>query len=365
MVSLSIDVHTTKTPLSAERRAELMSNPAFGRIFTEHMLTIPYRRSSGWGSAELGPYRPIQLDPAASVLHYGQSVFEGFKAFRQIDDSIATFRPEANGLRFQASARRLAMPELPVEAFIDTADALIRHERSWVPSGRGRSLYIRPLLVATEPGLGVKPADDYLFILFGSPAGSYFRDGVQPVSVWICEDYSRAAPGGTGAIKCSGNYAASLIAQDQAVAHDCEQVVWLDAVSRRNVEEMGGMNIFFVYSGGTKSKLVTPRLTGSLLPGVTRDSLLRLGADLGYEVQEQTVTLEQWIADATSGEMTEAFACGTAAVITPIGAIKSTQTQVTMGGGGTGPVAQRLRDCLLDVQYGVSRDTHGWMHPVC
>jgi branched-chain amino acid aminotransferase len=350
--------------IPAEEREALLADPVFGRVFTEHMVKVRYVQESGWGPAKLEAYTPLQLDPAASVLHYGQAIFEGFKAFRQPDGGIATFRPDANARRFQTSARRLAMPEPPVDLFIEVADALIAHECDWVPSGRGRSLYVRPLLIATEPALGVRPSHEYLFLLFGSPAGSYFKGGVQPVTVWVCEDYVRAAPGGTGAAKTAGNYAASLPAQAQAAEEGCAQVVWLDAVTRRNVEEMGGMNIFFVYKEGNETTLVTPKLTGSLLPGITRDSLLVLGRELGYAVEERTVTIDEWIADANSGKMTEAFACGTAAVITPIGALKNPTGVYQIGDGSMGPVSSQLRDHLMDIQYGMIADHHGWMHRV-
>jgi branched-chain amino acid aminotransferase len=350
--------------LPAEQREAQLVDPAFGRVFTEHMISIKYAEPQGWLPGKLEAYAPLELSPAASVLHYGQAIFEGFKAFRQPDGGIATFRPEANAMRFQASARRLAMPELPVDIFVEAADLLISHERDWVPTGRGKSLYLRPVLIATEPALGVRPAKEYVFLILGSPAGSYFKGGVRPVTVWICKDYVRAAPGGTGAAKAAGNYAASLPAQAQAMAEGCDQVVWLDAVTRRNVEEMGGMNIFFVYEQAGKTTLVTPKLTGSLLPGVTRDSLLVLGRELGFDVEERTVTVDEWLADAASGKMTEAFACGTAAVITPIGALKDPNGTYPIRDASMGPVSARLRDHLMDIQYGVVADKHGWMHRV-
>lgn len=364
MAADPIEICTAANRVPVEQREALLKDPGFGRVFTEHMLTIQYREGSGWIKGRLEPYGPMQISPAASVLHYGQAIFEGFKAFRQPDGGIAAFRPHANAKRFQTSACRLAMPELPVELFVQAADVLISHERDWVPSGRGRSLYLRPLLIATEPALGVRPAHEYLFLLLGSPAGSYFKGGVQPVTVWICEDFVRAAPGGTGAAKAAGNYAASLPAQAQAMREGCDQVVWLDAVTRRNVEEMGGMNIFFVYEDAGKITLVTPRLTGSLLPGVTRDSLLVLGQELGYAVEERTVTIDEWLADASSGKMTEAFACGTAAVITPIGALKNPKGTTKIRDGSMGPVSTRLREHLMDIQYGVVTDSHSWMHRI-
>jgi branched-chain amino acid aminotransferase len=364
MAAHPIEICPVATRVTAEQRESLLVDPAFGHVFTEHMICVRYVEGQGWLKGKLEPYAPMQISPAASVLHYGQAIFEGFKAFEQPDGGIATFRPDANARRFQTSARRLAMPEVPVDLFIQAADLLIAHERAWVPSGRGRSLYLRPLLIATEPALGVRPANEYLFLLLGSPVGNYFKGGVHPVTVWICEDYVRAAPGGTGAAKTAGNYAASLPAQAQAAHEGCDQVVWLDAVTRRNVEEMGGMNIFFVYEETGKITLVTPKLTGSLLPGITRDSLLTLGKELSYAVEERTVTIDEWLTDAASGKMTEAFACGTAAVITPIGALKNPKGVCPINGGATGPVSMKLREHLMDIQYGVIADNHGWMHRV-
>lgn len=346
-------------------REKALSHLVFGRLFTEHMVVIPYRQETGWGTGILKPYGVLELDPAASVLHYGQAIFEGFKAFRQPDGGVAFFRPDANARRFRTSARRMAMPEMPEDLFIEAASLLVQHEREWVPGGEGESLYLRPLLVATEPALGVRPAREYLFVLFGSPAGSYFKAGIKPVSVWVSEDYVRAAVGGTGAVKCAGNYAASLLAQEQAWTKGCEQVVWLDAVERRNIEEMGGMNLFFVFREGDRTVLVTPQLTGTLLPGVTRDSLLRLAPDLGYATEERLVSLQEWKDSVKSGRLTEAFACGTAAVITPIGVLKDAQGELVIGGGETGPVAAHLRQTLLDIQRGRTADKHGWMHRVC
>jgi branched-chain amino acid aminotransferase len=358
------DVKSSKTPKSAsEREAILKGGLGFGRVFTEHMVTIRYA-AGGWQRGELVPYAPITLDPAASVLHYGQAIFEGFKAYRQPDGSIATFRPEANGKRFAASARRLAMPGLPVESFVAASDVLLRHEEAWVPSGAGESLYLRPLMIATEAALGVKPAREYLFLLFGSPSGDYFPQGVKPISLWLCTDYVRAAPGGTGEAKCAGNYAASLVAQQKAIDEGCVQVIWLDAVERKWIEEMGGMNLFFVYKTPTGHKLVTPQLTGTLLAGVTRDSLLKLALDLGYEVEERMVSVQDWEQGLKDGSLREVFACGTAAVITPVGEVKFDGGKWSINGGEFGPIARQLREQLLAIQYGTSPDEHGWMHRV-
>jgi branched-chain amino acid aminotransferase len=360
----SFELRPTAHPLTAAERASRMQHLSFGRVFTEHMIQINYTEAGGWGRGVLQPYGPLQLFPASSVLHYGQAIFEGFKAYRQPDGGIKTYRPESNARRFNGSARRLAMPELPVELFVEAADTLIRQDRAWVPSAIGESLYLRPLMIATETALGVRPSKEYEFILFGSPSGNYFPGGVKPVSVWISEEYARACPGGTGDAKCAGNYAASLIAQKQAQGEGCDQVVWLDAVHRQYIEEMGGMNIFFVYQEGDRTSLVTPELTGTLLEGVTRDGLLQLGHGLGYQVVERKITVEEWQADVRAGRMTEAFACGTAAVITPIGDVKSRRGNWSIRGGEIGPITMRLREMLLHVQHGLVPDRHAWMHTV-
>jgi branched-chain amino acid aminotransferase len=351
-------------PLSDAERAARMVNPAFGRIFTDHMVVIPYRDGK-WQQGELKAYGPLMLDPSASSLHYGQAIFEGYKAFAQPDGSIKTFRPEQNAERFNRSAARLAMPAIPVELFLEAGDALISQDRNWVPKNTGESLYMRPLMIATDPYLGVRPSEEYLFVLFASPAGAYFPKGVKPVTVWISEDFVRAAPGGTGEAKCAGNYAASLMAQSQAQEKGCDQVVWLDAVHREYIEEMGGMNLFFVYKDGEKVTVVTPELTGTLLPGITRRSLLEMAKDLGYATEERKLSVQQWRDDIASGRMTEVFACGTAAVITPVGVAKANGFEMTINNNENGAVTLALREALLGLQHGTAADTHGWMHTVC
>ena len=351
-------------PLSDAERAARMANPAFGRIFTDHMVVIPYRDGK-WQQGELKAYGPLMLDPSASSLHYGQAIFEGYKAFAQPDGSIKTFRPEQNAERFNRSAARLAMPAIPVELFLEAGDALIAQDRNWVPKNTGESLYMRPLMIATDPYLGVRPSEEYLFVLFASPAGAYFPKGVKPVTVWISEDFVRAAPGGTGEAKCAGNYAASLMAQSQAQEKGCDQVVWLDAVHREFIEEMGGMNLFFVYKDGEKITVVTPELTGTLLPGITRRSLLEMAKDLGYATEERKLSVQQWRDDIASGRMTEVFACGTAAVITPVGVAKANGFEMTINNNENGAVTLALREALLGLQHGTAADTHGWMHKVC
>jgi len=359
-MALSIQ-HSTQVT-SAERRAEILANPGFGNFFTDHMVKIDWTVDGGWGGGDVLRYGPLLLDPATSSLHYGQLIFEGLKAFHQPDGSIATFRPDANAERFARSARRLAMAELPAATFIDALQTLVSIDREWVPTGPDASLYLRPFMISTEIGLGVRPANAYSFLLIASPAGPYFPRGVQPVSVWLSTEFTRAAPGGTGEAKCAGNYAASLVAQAQAAAKGCDQVVWLDAHEHRYVEEMGGMNLYFVYGSGADARIVTPQLTGSLLAGITRDSLLTLANDLGLKSEEAMITTEDWRLGNRSGELTEVFACGTAAVITPVGQVKSAEHEWTVGDGGPGPVTMQLRKALLDIHTGATPDVHGWMH---
>ncbi len=349
---------------SATERAQQLEDPGFGRYFTDSMFVARYRVGEGWVDARLTPYGPLQMDPSAAALHYAQSIFEGLKAYAQPDGSVATFRPESNAARFARSAARLAMPQVPDQAFITAVDALVDADRDWVPTGPDQTLYIRPYMLAVEPFLGVRPAHEYLFIVIASPAGAYFPRGVHPVSVYLSEDYIRAAPGGTGDVKCAGNYAASLLAQEQAIAAGCDQVVWLDAVEKRYVEEMGGMNLFFVLGSGADAELVTPELTGTLLPGITRESLITVARELGHTVTERRFSVEEWRAGVADGTVTETFACGTAAVITPVGEVKARTGDFTVGDGEPGPLTMQLRAHLLDVQHGRVADTHGWLHRV-
>ena len=360
----AVEVRPNPHPVDAAERARKLGDPGFGRVYTDHMIVAEYVEPAGWGPTILQAYQPLTFDPACSVLHYGQAIFEGFKAYRQAGGGISTFRPADNAKRFAASAARLAMPAFPAERFVEAADALIRQDREWVPGGDGQSLYMRPLMIATEPFLGVRPSERYLFLIIACPAGQYFPKGLHPVTAWISDEYVRAAQGGTGAAKCAGNYAASLVAQRQAQGQGCEQVVWLDSSHRKYVEEMGGMNIFFVEQTGGRTTVVTPQLTGSLLAGITRESILRLARDAGFGAEERTVSVDEWESSAKSGKMTEAFACGTAAVITPIGALKSEKRSWAMGDGKSGAVTTKLREMLVDIQYGRAPDKYGWMHKV-
>ncbi|WP_080794011.1 branched-chain amino acid aminotransferase [Corynebacterium pacaense] len=366
MTSIEFTVTPTDNPTSPDRLKEILTEPKFGKFFTDHMVTIDWNEQQGWHNAQVAPYAPLQMDPATTVFHYGQAIFEGIKAYRHEDGSIRTFRPDANAERMQRSAARLAMPQLPTETFIKALELLVDIDRDWVPAAGGEaSLYLRPFMISSEVSLGVHPANEYKFIVIASPVAAYFSGGIKPVSVWLCEDYVRAAPGGTGAAKFAGNYAASLLAQQQAEEKGCDQVVWLDAIEHRYIEEMGGMNLGFIYrdgDNGDEITLVTPSLSGSLLPGITRDSLLQVAADLGYKVEERRISTSEWEEDARSGAMSEAFACGTAAVITPVGTVKSRHGDFTVNNNEAGEITMKLRETLTGIQHGTVPDTHHWLH---
>ena len=357
---LEFSTTMSPNPVPAQRRAEILADPGFGLSFADHMVTATWTPDEGWHDAGVRPYATLSLDPATAVLHYAQAIFEGLKAYRHDDGSIWAFRPEANGVRFCRSARRMALPELTVDAFIGALEALVRVDAAWVPSGGEKSLYLRPFMFASEVFLGVRPANEVTFCVIASPVGPYFASGVEPVKIWLSSDYTRAAPGGTGAAKCAGNYAASLIAQQEAFAHGCDQVCFLDAVERRWVEELGGMNLYFVHADGS---IVTPELTGTILEGVTRSSILDLGAELGQKVEERRVSIDEWREGVASGEITEVFACGTAAVITPLGRLTWDGGELAIG-ESAGPVTMSLRQTLLDLQYGRVEDTRGWLHRI-
>jgi branched-chain amino acid aminotransferase len=359
---LGFDMRVSEAPLTAGERERILAAPGFGEVFTDHMITIRWDDGRGWHDARLEPYGPFTLDPATSVFHYAQEIFEGLKAYRTGGGEIVAFRPQANAARFNRSAARMAMPQLPAELFLKSLELLVGQDRDWVPTAPEHSLYLRPFMIATQRGLGVnRPSGSYLFAVIASPAASYFRDGVHPVTVWLSEDYTRAAPGGTGEAKCGGNYAASFAGQQQATLQGCDQVVWLDALEHRLVEEMGGMNLFFVYGSGPHARLVTPALTGTLLPGVTRDTLLKLGPDLGIPAEEAAISVAEWQSGCESGELTEVFACGTAAVITPVGRVKGPSGEWAVGDGNPGPVTMRLREELLGIQYGQRPDPYDWV----
>lgn len=355
--TLQFSVTPNSNPLPEVDRLSAFGDLGFGTIFTDHMAVIHWQAELGWHKPEIRGRAPFAIDPASGVLHYAQEVFEGMKAYRTVDGQIALFRPEQNARRFNASARRLAMPELPEAAFLAAVEKLVAIDARWVPSGEG-SLYLRPFMFASEPFLGVRPSREYIFCVIASPVGPYFKGGAKPVTIWVSQDHSRAAPGGTGAAKCGGNYAASLIAQAEAVERGCQQVAFLDAVERRWVEELGGMNIFFVMDDGS---LRTPPLSDTILPGITRDAVIALARQQGMSVVEAPYSFAEWKADAVSGRLTEAFACGTAAVIAAIGRVKHAQGEYTIGDEQEGPVTKALRDRLVGLQRGHIDDPFGWV----
>ena len=354
--------HQAAERLPAAEREAILANPGFGNAFTDHMVSIAWTREQGWHDPQVLPYGPIQMDPAASVLHYGQEIFEGIKAYRHPNGDIVTFRPEANARRLNESARRLALPELPEELFVQALEELVRVDADWVPSGEDQTLYIRPFMIADESFLGVRAAEKARFMVIASPAGPYFSGGVKPVSIWLSEHMARAGEGGTGAAKCGGNYAASLLPTRVAQQHGCAQVLFTDARTEDQIDELGGMNLFLVRADGT---LVTPALNGNILDGVTRRSIIELARDRGHSVEERAVTVSEWRDGVADGSIVEAFACGTAAVITPIASLQGEQgTILDFGDGAPGELTMSLREQLTGIQFGTVEDTHGWVHRI-
>ena len=345
-------------PASDAVRAAALAQLSFGTQFTDHMVRVSWNPNDGWHNHRVEPYGPLTLDPAAAVLHYGQEVFEGLKAYRWEDGSVWAFRPHANAQRMQRSAWRLALPELPVEDFMGSIEALVRADAAWVPGTEESSLYLRPFMYAHEAFLGVRPARHIEYLVIASPVGPYFAGGVKPVSIWIEKDFHRAGPGGTGAAKCGGNYAASLMPQVNAYAKGYEQVLYLDAKTGTMLEELGGMNVFLVMRDGT---VVTPVSNGNILEGITRSSVLELLAEDHVTVVERDITLAEVRAGLESGEIAEVFACGTAAVVTPIGKFGSDEFELTVGDGTPGEVTMGIRTRLTDIQCGRAADAHGWM----
>jgi branched-chain amino acid aminotransferase len=356
---LNFEIQPATNPTSDKERAAKLVDPGFGRVFTDHMAIVRYNQAKGWHGARVESRANFPLDPATAVLHYAQEIFEGLKAYQRDDGGVNLFRPDANARRFKNSADRMAMAPVPEPVFIEAVEQLVRIDRAWIPGGEG-SLYLRPFMIASEVFLGVKPSSEYIFAVIASPAGSYFKGGPAPVSIWVSENYTRAAIGGTGAVNCGGNYAASLRAQAEAIDRGCDQVVFLDAVERRYIEELGGMNVFFVFEDGSLS---TPPL-GTILPGITRDSIIALATDSGARVREEAYSIDQWRTDAASGKLKETFACGTAAVVSPIGKVCSTHGDFTINGGAAGPVAMGFRKKLVDIQYGRAGDPHNWIRKV-
>ena len=361
---MTLDITTTPSdsPRSEAEVAEILANPGFGTYFTDHMFTVEWTPDEGWHGARITKYGPLSMDPASAVLHYAQETFEGMKAYRHEDGSIWTFRPEENAKRMARSSGRLAFPVLDPDDFVQAVDALVEADQRWVPDAAGeKSLYIRPFMIATEKFLGVRPAQHVTFMVIASPAGAYFSKGVKPINLWLSTDYTRAGRGGMGAAKTGGNYASSLIAQQEATGQGCDQVVFLDAQEGRYVEELGGMNMYFVYADG---HIVTPEV-GTILEGITRSSIIELAGKLGHQVEERRFSVDEWRDGITSGDIVEVFACGTAAVVTPVGQLRWDGGEVGAADGDAGPLTMQIRQALVDIQYGRADDTFGWMHRVC
>ncbi len=359
-MTLDISIIPSASPKSADQVAEILANPGFGTYFTDHMFTVEWTPEKGWHDARITAYGPLTLDPATAVLHYAQETFEGMKAYRHADDSIWTFRPFRNAERMKRSSLRLALPVLEPEDFVQAVDALVEVDKRWVPeSGSEKSLYIRPFMIASEAFLGVRPSQHVTFMVIASPAGAYFKGGIRPITLWLTEEYTRAGRGGMGAAKTGGNYASSLVAQQEAIDQGCDQVVFLDAAEGKYVEELGGMNLYFVYGDG---HIVTPE-TGTILEGITRSAILELAQKAGHKVEERKVSIDEWREGVASGEITEVFACGTAAVVTPVGTLKWEGGEV-IGSTEPGPLTTEIRQSLVDIQYGRTEDEHDWMHQV-
>jgi branched-chain amino acid aminotransferase len=356
-----LEVHAMKIDIQplvqAKAKIEDESQLTFGKYFTDRMFVMEYDTGKGWHSPRIQPYGPFSLDPAAMVLHYSQEIFEGLKAYRHADGKVSLFRPADNIERFNRSAARMCMPEVDNAFFLEALKELLRLEEGWVPSSDGTSLYIRPTMIANEPMLGVRPADQYLCYIILSPVGAYYKGGIAPVKIWISDHYVRAAEGGTGEAKTGGNYAASLYASREAAENGYDQVLWLDARDKKYVEEVGSMNMIFLYDG----KIVTSPLQGTVLDGITRRSVLTLVREMGYEVEERALTVDEVLDGAESGRLTEAFGAGTAVVISPVGEFCYKDRCVIVGDGQTGELTQKLYDELTGIQYGRLADMHGWV----
>jgi branched-chain amino acid aminotransferase len=362
-----LDFQIQRNPSAAteSERADLLDNPRFGQVFTDHMVTIEYHPERGWHSAQVRPLAALPLHPATAALHYAQEVFEGLKAHRRTDGGVVLFRAERHAARFNRSLRRMAMPELPEQIFLRALRLLVDIDADWVPAKEGTSLYLRPFIFATDTALGAgHPSGSYLFVVIASPSGNYFGTRTDPIKVWISDNYVRAAVGGTGAAKAGANYAGALLGLQEAADHGCDQAVWLDAAERRWVEEAGAMNLFFVLGRGDQARLLTPELTGTFLSGITRDSILELAPALGIPVSEERVSVQDWERLSRSGELSEAFACGTASVMVGIGEVRSAGGTWMIGDGAEGPVTARLRAEIVGIQRGVHADRFGWIESV-
>lgn len=348
-----MEIKITKT---TEKKAKPEGKLGFGKVFTDHMFVMNYTEGKGWHDARIEPYHGITLDPSAMVFHYGQEMFEGLKAYKGADGVARLFRPDMNAKRTNATNKRLCIPQLPEEDFVEAVKALVEVDQDWIPEEDGTSLYIRPFIIATDEFLGVAPSKTYLFIIILSPSGAYYESGLAPVGIWIEDDYVRAVRGGMGFAKTGGNYAASLAAQVKAHDDGYSQVLWLDGVERKYIEEVGAMNIFFKIDG----KIVTPMLNGSILPGITRNSVIEVCKSWGYEVEERKISVEELLDAQRTGKLEECFGTGTAAVISPVGKLRYKDDVMTINNNEIGEVSQKLYDTITGIQWGRVEDTFGW-----
>jgi branched-chain amino acid aminotransferase len=344
----------------ADAAAALAGELPFGKVFTPHEVVVEWGKDEGWHGARVQRRTPIQMDSAAMCLHYGQTAFEGLKAHKQDGGRIVLFRPEAHGERMQRTADRLCMPRLPVEDFVAACEAIVATEKAWVPQREGASMYLRPTMIATEPALGVRPSHRYLFFVLATATGPYFAKGFSGIRVKVEREMVRAAPGGLGTAKTGANYVASMLSAYLAKSADCDQVLWLDAIEHKYVEETGASNVFVVERGA----LVTPPTSDTILRGVTRDSILKLAPTLGYRVEERRLSLDELLAGIRSGAVTEMFGAGTAAVVSPIGEILVDGDVVRVGGGQPGPISKRLLEAVTGIHRGRAEDRFGWCHAV-
>jgi branched-chain amino acid aminotransferase len=361
-MALSFAATSNPSPVSPERRAEILAAPGFGQFMTDHMIRATWSEGEGWHSGELTAYGNISISPAASVLHYAPEIFEGLKAYRHEDGSVWTFRPDKNAERLQASARRMVLPELPTEDFLESLRVLVEADQAWVPAyGDGeKSLYLRPFMFGSQAFIGLKPVNEATYMVIASPAASIFKGGPKPITLWVAEQYARAGAGGTGAAKCGGNYASALRGQLEGAQNGCDQAIFLDSSTHTYVDELGGMNVFFVTKDG---KLVTPELTGTILPGITRMSILELAKEFDLTPEERKVEIQEWKDGVASGDILEVFACGTAAIVTPIGGLKWAEGEApSTAGEFGGEVTRGIRERLLSLQQGRTEDSYGWMH---
>jgi len=352
-----MEIKVTKVdPEQMKPKPEDESKLGFGQIFTDHFFIVEYDSERGWHNASIEPLRPLSLDPAAMCLHYGQEIFEGMKAYKGKNDSIYLFRPEENINRMNRSAERLCMAQIDNDLFMEGLKKLVLLEKNWIPRGAGTSLYIRPTMIATEAALGVHPSSQYMFYIIAGPVGAYYPEGFSPTKIYVSEKYVRAAQGGVGDCKAAGNYAASLYASQEALEMGYTQVLWLDARERKYVEEVGTSNIFFVIG----DDLITPPLSGSILPGVTRDSVIRLAKSWRVNVREERLSMDEILSSSADGTLKEAFASGTAAIVSPVGQIYYRGSEYIIGDGSTGPLTEKLYNGILQIQYGEKEDPFGW-----